>query len=63
VVFLLPMLRGLRSGCILAVNTPESLEEVVKDPNMIYKLDESIGTKSGIDEAVKTALEAIVSLA
>jgi len=63
VVFLLPLLRGLRSGCILAVNTPEALSEVVKDPNMIYQLDESVGTKSGIDEAVKTALEAIVSLA
>lgn len=62
VVFLLPMLRGLRSGCILAVNTPEALQEVVKDPNMIYRLDESTSAKSGIDEAVMTALEAIVSL-
>jgi len=62
IVFLLPMLRGLRSGCVLAVNTPEALQEVVKDPNMIYKLDESINTKSGIEEAVKTALEAIVLL-
>lgn len=62
VVFLLPMLRGLRSGCVLAVNTPEALQEVVKDPNMIYKLDESIGVKSGIEDAVKTALEAIVIL-
>src|SRR3990172_5505790 len=48
VAFLLPMLRGLRSGCILAVNTPEALQEVVKDPNMIYKLDESTSAKSGI---------------
>ena len=63
VVFLLPMLRGLRSGCILTVNTPEALQEVVKDPNMIYKLDGSISAKSGINEAVKVALEAIVMLA
>jgi uridine phosphorylase len=63
VVFLLPMLRGLRSGCVLAVNTPEALEEVVKDPNMIYRLNGSNTTKSGIDNAVKTALEAIVLLA
>jgi len=62
IVFLLPMLRGLRSGCILAVNTSEALQEVVKDPNMIYKLDESTNAKSGIKEAVKTALEAIVML-
>lgn len=62
VVFLLPMLRGLRSGCILAVNTPEALQEVVKDPNMIYKLDESTSAKSGIEEVVKTALETIVML-
>lgn len=62
VAFLLPMLRGLRSGCILTVNTPEALQEVVKDPNMIYRLEESTGTKSSIDEAIKTALEAIVML-
>lgn len=63
VVFLLPMLRGLRSGCILSVNTPEPLEEVVKQPNMIYKLDESANANSGIEDAVKTALEAVVTLA
>ncbi|KKR92051.1 MAG: Uridine phosphorylase [Candidatus Gottesmanbacteria bacterium GW2011_GWA2_47_9] len=62
VALLLPMLRGLRSGCILAVNTPEPLKEIVQDPGMIYKLEESKGVKSGIDEAIKTALEAIVML-
>jgi len=63
VVFVLPTLRGLRSGCILAVNTPEALDEVVKDPNMIYKLDVSSQAKSGIDDAVMTALESIILLA
>jgi uridine phosphorylase len=62
VVFLLPMLRGLSSGCILAVNTPEALSEVVKDPNMIYRLDESTGARDGVDKAIKVALEAILSL-
>jgi uridine phosphorylase len=62
IALLLPMLRGLKAGCILAVNTPEPLDEIVKDPGMIYKLDESKGAKSGIDEAIKTALEAIVLL-
>jgi uridine phosphorylase len=62
IVFLLPMLRGLKSGCVLTVNTPEALEEVVKDPNMIYKLDESAPAKSGIEDAIKVALESIVLL-
>lgn len=62
IALLLPMLRGLKSGCVLAVNTPEPLEDVVKDPNMIYKLDETKPTKSGIDEAIKTALETILLL-
>jgi len=62
IAFLLPMLRGLKSGCVLAVNTPEALEDVVKDPNMVYKLDESIPAKSGIENAIKVALESIVLL-
>lgn len=62
IALLLPMLRGLRSGCVLAVNTPEPLDEVVKNPDLIYKLDESKPAKSGISEAIKTALEAIVIL-
>jgi len=62
IVFLLPLLRGLRAGCVLTVNTPEPLDEVVKDPNMIYRLEESTSTKSGIENAIKTALEAIVTL-
>ena len=62
IAFLLPMLRGLKSGCILSVNTPEALIDVVKDPNIIYKLDGTKPSKSGIDEAIKTALEAILLL-
>jgi len=62
IAFLLPMLRGLKSGCVLAVNTPEPLDEVVKDPAMIYKLDSSSHTKSGIENAIKVALEAIVMI-
>ncbi|MFH0936967.1 MAG: nucleoside phosphorylase [Candidatus Daviesbacteria bacterium] len=62
ITFLLPILRGLKAGCILVVNTPEPFGEVIKDPNMIYKLDESKPEQSGIDEAIKTALTAIVLL-
>ena len=40
----------------------EPLKEIVQDPGKIYKLDESKGVRSGIDEAIKTALEAIVLL-
>lgn len=63
IAFLLPMLRGLRAGCILAVNTPEDLQKAVQDPNIIYQLDETANTKSGIEDAVRIALDAIVLLA
>jgi len=57
--FLIPMIRGLEAGCVLAVNTPESLEEAVKNPDILYRLEESKSSKSGIERAIKTALEAI----
>jgi len=63
VAFLLPMLRGLRAGCILAVNTPEDLQEAIQDPNIIYRLHETASTKSGIEDAVRIALDSIVLLA
>lgn len=59
IAFLLPMLRGLKGGCVLSVNTPEPLNKVVEDPNLIYKLDESMSVRDGIEEAIKTALGAI----
>lgn len=63
VVMLLPMLRGLKSGCILAVNTPEPLDKIAKNPDLIYKLSETINAKSGIDDAIKIALGAVEILA
>lgn len=62
IAFLLPMLRGKKSGCVLAVNTPEPLDEVVDNPDLIYQLDESNNTKTGVDEAIRTALNTIVLL-
>ncbi|MDD4938316.1 MAG: nucleoside phosphorylase [Candidatus Shapirobacteria bacterium] len=62
IVFLLPMLRGLKSGCILTVNTSESFEEIIKDPNSIYKLEKTKNTTSGVDKAIRVALETIKSL-
>jgi len=63
VVLLLPMLRGLRSGCILSVNTLETLKDITKNPNAIYTLEESSEMKSSIDAEIKVALEAIILLA
>jgi uridine phosphorylase len=62
VVFLLPMLRGLKSGCILTVNTSEPFEKIVEDSNSIYKLEKTKNTACGVDNAIKIALETIKSL-
>lgn len=58
IVFLLPMLRGLKAGCVLVNVTPEPLSDLAKDPGLIYKIDEG-GKKIGVDEAIKVALKAI----
>jgi len=58
IVFLLPMLRGLKAGCVLVNVSPEPLSELAKNPDLIYKIDEK-NKKIGVDEAIKTALRAV----
>jgi uridine phosphorylase len=58
IVFLIPMLRGLKAGCVLVNVTPEPLSELAKNPDLIYKIDES-HKKIGVDEAILTALAAV----
>ncbi len=59
IVFLVSSLRGMKSGAILTVNTPEPPEEVLKDPNVIYKLVDKEKVMKGVENSVKVALEAI----
>ncbi|MGH7246168.1 MAG: nucleoside phosphorylase [Candidatus Levyibacteriota bacterium] len=58
IVFLIPMLRGLQAGCVLVNVTPEPLSELAKNPDLIYKVDES-SKKIGVNEAIETALRAV----
>lgn len=58
-VFLVSKLRNLKAGAILVVNTPEPPEEVLKDPNIVYRLVDENRVQQGIDKAIEIALEAI----
>lgn len=58
-VFFVSKLRGAKSGAILVVNTPEPLEEVAKNPSMIYELTDIKKVNEGVNNAVKVALEAV----
>lgn len=62
VVLLLAMLRGLKAGCVLSVNTTEPLDEIAENPDLIYKLIETSGAKEGVDAAIKVALGAVEGL-
>lgn len=62
-VFLVSMLRGLRAGAILAVNTIEPLDEIVKNPDAMFELIETSDTSNGIDRAIQTALLAVEKIA
>lgn len=61
-VFLVSMLRGLRAGAVLAVNTTEPLNKISENPDLIYELIESDNAKEGIDRAIKVALKAVEKL-
>lgn len=61
-VFLVSDLRGLKSGAILVVNTPEPPEEVKKNPEMIYQLVDPEKVSKGMDNAIEITLEAIRKL-
>lgn len=59
-IFIIALLRGLKAGAILSVNTTEPLDDNVKDHSEdIYELIETSQTKSGVDQAIQTALNAV----
>ncbi len=62
-VFLVAMLRGLKAAAVLSVNTTEPLDEISKNPDLIYELIESPGAKEGIERAIKVALAAVEKIA
>lgn len=58
-VFTVASIRGKKSGAVLAVNTAEPLEEIAKDPDLIYHLETTLDADKGIDDSIKVALRAI----
>lgn len=62
VVFFLAMLRGIKAGAVLSVNTTEPLDEIRKNPDLVYELIESSHAASGIDRAIRIALGAMDKL-
>lgn len=58
-VFFVSRLRGIKSGAVLIVNTPEPPEEVAKNPSILYRLIDENKVDLGREKAVKIALEAI----
>lgn len=62
-VLMLAMLRGLKAGCVLSVNTTEPLDEIAENPDLIYELIESPNAKDGIDKAIQVALKTVEKIA
>jgi uridine phosphorylase len=58
-VFTVASLRGKKSGSVLAVNTAEPLEDIAKDPDLIYQLETTPDADKGIDDSIRVALRAI----
>ena len=58
-VFLVSKLRNLKAGAILVVNTPEPPEEVIKNPEMVYRLVDEKKVQEGMENAIKITLEAV----
>lgn len=58
-VFTVAQLRGAKAGAILAVNTSEPLDEIAKNPDLIYQLETSPDAERGVDDAIRTALRAV----
>lgn len=57
-VFLVGMLRGCKTGAVLAVNTVEPLSEIGTVPNAVYTLAEGTTIEEGIERAIRVALRA-----
>jgi len=58
-IFTVARLRGLKAGAVLAVNTSEPLEEISKNPNLVYQLEVSPRAAKGVNDAIQVALMAI----
>lgn len=65
-LFLIGLLRGIKTGAVLAVNAnPEPLKEIMENKFLFDVPDSKINTteaKASIDRAIKTALEASLTL-
>ncbi len=59
-VFVIAALRGLRVAAILAVNTTEPLDEIRKNPDLVYELIEDPAVKQGMQNAIQTALDSVL---
>jgi uridine phosphorylase len=62
-VFTVARLRGLKSGAVLGVNTTEPLDEIAKNPDLIYQLETSPEADKGVENTILVALKAIEILA
>jgi uridine phosphorylase len=62
VIFLIPMLRGLKAGAVLTVVTTEPLNKIAENPDLAYELIETPLSKKGIENSIKVALLAITKL-
>jgi len=62
-VFLVSKLRKIRAGAILVVNTPEPPEEVIANPDIIYRLADVEKVTQGMTNAICIALETVRELA
>ena len=58
-VFLVAMLRGLKAGAVLSVNTTEPLETLKENSEAVYELIENKDAIEGVDKAIRTALGAV----
>ena len=57
-LFTVALVRNVKAGAVLAVNTYEPPSIVEKNPEVVYQLDEE-KAKEGVENAIKVALEAI----
>jgi uridine phosphorylase len=58
-IYLVAMLRGLKAGAVLSVNTTEPLETLKEDSGAVYELIENKDAIEGVDKAIRTALGAV----
>lgn len=58
-VFVVAALRQAKAGAVLAVNISEPLDEIIKNPDMIYHLESSPEADQGVERAIQVALRAV----